>query len=229
MQRRKFIAGLGSLTAAGAAGIGTGAFSSVSASRGINVDIAGDASAFLSIEKTDDPNADYVTVEEDGSISLQFDGSHAEGNSDLNAGQVSGLNTDSFTQIGELFDITNRGTQDVFVYMLQDPDGDDTNELGPGTGLSFASKSANDYFQEEIGGTGLLDTQTKEGLPNHPVPAAIRVDVGNTMADVGAIFGGYLGDIQELDMDIKIVAEAVGDYDRGDEVAANDEEFELPY
>lgn len=220
MQRRKFIAGVGSLAAAGAAGIGTGAFSSVQADRGIDIDVTGDASAFLSFEKTDNPNADYVSIGEDGTISLEFDGSHASGNSNVDAGNVEGLNADSFTQIGELFNITNRGTQDIFVYMLQDPDGDGENEIGPGTGVDFAAGSAN----EHVDGVGLTNTQGKGDLPDHPAPASIRIDVGNTMPDVGAIFGGYLDDISELDMNVKIVAEAVDMYDDADDVAANDEE-----
>ncbi|WP_123619495.1 hypothetical protein [Halorubrum sp. CSM-61] len=226
--RRKFIAGLGALATGSAAAMGTGAFSSVQADRGITVEVAGDSAALLSLEPTDSPNADYVNRDGDA-LSLQFDGSHAEQSADVYSGDVNGLNADSFTTINNLFDITNRGTQDIFVYMLQDPDGDGTNELGTDTGLSFAAGSANDYYQEEVGGTGLLNTQTKSGLPDHPIPAAIRVDVGNTMPGVGAIFGGYLGDITELDQDITIVAEAVSEYERGDEVAANDEEFELPY
>ncbi len=113
--------------------------------------------------------------------------------------------------------------------MLQDPDGDGTKELGSGNenGISFAAGSANDYYNEQMGGTGLMNTQEKSGLPNHPVPAAIRVDVGNTMPDVGAIFGGYLGDLSELDMDITIVAEAVSSYEDGDTVPENDEKFDI--
>jgi hypothetical protein len=212
---------MGSLAAGGAAAMGTGAFSSVSANRNITVDVVGDASAFLSFEKTDSPNSDYVRIEDDGTISLAFDGSHAKSSDSVSYSNVNGLNDDAFTIIGEMFDITNRGTQDIFVWIPQNPDGDEENELGPGTGISFASGSANEY----VSGTGLLDTQTKTGLPNHPKPSSIRVDVGNTMPDVGAIFGGYLGDVgqlDDLDIDLKIKAQSVDSFANGDSTVPND-------
>lgn len=213
--------------AAGTAGaMGTGAFTSVSANRGISVEVAGDASALLSLEPTDSPNAQYVDRSGDA-LTLQFDGGHADRTAGVDSSEVAGLNADGLTVIGELFDITNRGTQDVFVYMLQDGDGDGTNEFGTGTGIGFFGESANESYMEEVGGQGMLDTQEKDGLPPVPIPAAHRVDVGNTMPNIAALFGGYLGEIpDELNSTVTIVANAVSSYEKGDQVPANDEQYD---
>ncbi|NIB98090.1 hypothetical protein [Halobacterium sp. R2-5] len=110
MQRRKFIAGLGSLAAAGAAGIGTGAFTSVSADRGVTVNVASDANAFLALEAEDTENGDaYVTSNgTSGTVSLSFDE-----NASTEGGE--GLNQNADTIIRDLLQVTNNGTQDVIV------------------------------------------------------------------------------------------------------------------
>jgi len=105
MQRRKFIAGLGSLAAAGAAGVGTGAFTSVTADRGLDVSIASDNNALLSLGPVTNspahPNAAY----------LSSDGSSGEIDID-----VEDVNTDANTWIDSLFQITNNGTQPIWVW-----------------------------------------------------------------------------------------------------------------
>ena len=121
MQRRKFIAGLGSLTAAGAAGIGTGAFTSVSADRNISVATAGDESAFLGLEAGDHP---YVTGTDGGQMEIDLTETEAGGE---------GVNMNAVTTIGNsgeyetkyAFKITNQGTQPVFLglgYEFNDDD-----------------------------------------------------------------------------------------------------------
>jgi len=120
MQRRKFIAGMGSLAAAGAAGIGTGAFTSVEADRSLSIDTAGDANAFLGFTKAGDgsgpyPNAqEYVTLPEDGQLSLDFT------QSDDTAGSASGINENAKTTFDNLFDVTNNGTQEVVLSVKSD-------------------------------------------------------------------------------------------------------------
>jgi len=113
MQRRKFIAGLGSLTAAGAAGIGTGAFTSVSANRGVSVTTAGDESAFLGLEAGDLP---YVTGTDDGQMEIDLTETAVGGQ---------GVNMDAVTTIGDpnnpadehAFKIVNQGTQSLMFKM----------------------------------------------------------------------------------------------------------------
>ncbi|MFC7235737.1 hypothetical protein [Halosegnis marinus] len=120
MERRKFLIGAGSLAAGAAAATGTGAFTSVSANRTVTVNVAGDASALLAIERAEEggsttPNAqDYVNIESDNTVKLDFTGSD---------NGASGINDDASTKIANLLDITNQGTQTVEVYPSEDQPG----------------------------------------------------------------------------------------------------------
>jgi len=59
MQRRKFVLGLGSLAAGGAAAMGTGAVSQFnSGDRHIDVETVGDASAYIALQRPDDGLSD---------------------------------------------------------------------------------------------------------------------------------------------------------------------------
>ncbi|NIB98093.1 DUF1102 domain-containing protein [Halobacterium sp. R2-5] len=113
MQRRKFVAGIGSLAAAGAAGIGTGAFTSVEADRDFTVDVADDANAFLRmVAVPGSGNSDYVKVR-DGQLSGDLSG----GNDSLLG---DGVNSGAVTTVDDLFRIENHGTQPVYVWILED-------------------------------------------------------------------------------------------------------------
>lgn len=115
MNRRKFLIGSGALAAAGATGLGTGAFTNVRANRSVDVDVADDAAAFLALVGKDTPNgAEYV--DEDGTagaLSLDFSETEAGGQ---------GLNRDATTTIEDLFEIRNQGTQEVVVGIADTPD-----------------------------------------------------------------------------------------------------------
>ncbi|WP_147439904.1 hypothetical protein [Haloarcula sp. Atlit-7R] len=103
MQRRKFLIGLGSLAAGTAAATGTGAFSTVQASRNFTVGTTGDASAELALEGA---NNEYVTDDGvDGELEITFDN----------------LNPDAVTGVNELFTIKNNADHSVEVW--GDPDG----------------------------------------------------------------------------------------------------------
>ncbi|WP_229380073.1 DUF1102 domain-containing protein [Haloterrigena salifodinae] len=121
MQRRKFVIGMGALASGTAAAIGTGAFSSVSANRDIDVEVADDASAYLRLEGTGGDNADYVTDDgNDGTLTIDLSPSN-----DGVAGGGEGVNPDAVTQIGNLFDIENQGTQEVDVIVAKHGDNAD--------------------------------------------------------------------------------------------------------
>lgn len=109
MERRKFIAGLGSLTAAGAAGIGTGAFTSVRAERNLNVAVAGDNEAYLALDAS---VSDYA--EETGNtLELQFDGSNPGQNGE-------GLNANADTTFQNVMRIENQGTETIRLQLAND-------------------------------------------------------------------------------------------------------------
>lgn len=108
MDRRKFLIGAGSLAAGGAAAVGTGAFTSVTADRGVSVEVAGDSSAFLAIQNAGgDNSSDYVDT---SGSEVSFDFSETD-----NSG--SGLNTGATTKINDLVNVVNQGTQDLDFYL----------------------------------------------------------------------------------------------------------------
>ncbi|WP_176451339.1 hypothetical protein [Halorubrum sp. Ea8] len=81
MQRRKLLAGLGSLAAGGAAAIGSGAVSQFnSGDRTIEVETVGDASAYIALQRPDDGlsdsgdtrNGNFVEYNGDGALELDF-------------------------------------------------------------------------------------------------------------------------------------------------------------
>ncbi|WP_257298014.1 DUF1102 domain-containing protein [Haloarchaeobius sp. FL176] len=117
MERRKFIAGVGSLAAGGAAALGTGAFTNVTATRNIDVEVADDASAYLRLEGDGGANSEYVTGDGNGgTLSINLDSSNA-----TSAGG-DGVNPDAVTQIDDLFVIKNQGTQEVDVSLSKTGD-----------------------------------------------------------------------------------------------------------
>ena len=114
MQRRKFLATVGSLTAGTAAAMGTGAFTSVTAERAVEVSVAEDGNSFLALNPAGGSNGAYA--EQTG------DESTIEFNIDEQASDDGGLglNPNATTVIANIFTITNQGTQDVGVQVNAD-------------------------------------------------------------------------------------------------------------
>lgn len=118
MQRRKFVIGMGALTSGAAAAVGSGAFSSVTATRDVDVSVADDASAYLRLEATDGANADYVTDDGNGgTLSIDLSPSN-----DGVTGGGEGINPDAVTRIDDLFAVENQGTQTVDVALSKSGD-----------------------------------------------------------------------------------------------------------
>ena len=112
MERRKFVVGLGSLAAGGAAAMGTGAFASVEATRSVNVKVAGDEKAYLGlIEKS--PYAQNNGKQ----LALNFDDNGYEGK---------GVNADAVTTFDGVFQMENKGPNDLDITIdksgLEHPD-----------------------------------------------------------------------------------------------------------
>ena len=174
MQRRKFVIGLGALASGAAAAVGTGAFSSVTATRDIDVEVADDANAYLRLQGTGGANSDYVTEDgTGGTLTINL----TEDNDDV-AGGGQGVNPDAVTQIDDLFEIENQGTQEVEISLDKSGDNADLVEFYPDDeaydGDSFADASISlgpgedavvsleiDTEGENVGdGDELLDTVT---------------------------------------------------------------------
>ncbi|MBX0322292.1 hypothetical protein EGH21_04500 [Halomicroarcula sp. F13] len=113
MQRRKFLIGMGSLAAGSAAAMGTGAFTTASADRAVDVNVVGDGSAYLGLSAASGPNGDYVDDSGDEVI-VDF-GDISQNDEGSNAGTGSGVGHDSSYDMDNVLTITNQGTQEVTV------------------------------------------------------------------------------------------------------------------
>lgn len=94
MDRRKFLIGMGSLAAGGAAASGTGAFSAARLSRSASVGIANDSNAFIQLVTGGAEGAEKRVKRSAGEFQIDF-GASGSGN---------GVNDDSRYQIGAMDD-----------------------------------------------------------------------------------------------------------------------------
>ncbi|MDB2259488.1 hypothetical protein PM035_01165 [Halorubrum ezzemoulense] len=106
--RRKFLAGLGALASGSAAAVGTGAFTTVSADRSVTVSVADDSGALLKMDATSS-NENSAYADESGN-EIAIDVAGASGSTG------SGVNDNAVTEIFDIFDIANQGTQNAIVY-----------------------------------------------------------------------------------------------------------------
>lgn len=110
LNRRNTLIGLGALAVGGGALFSTGAFTTVEAQRDVNVEVAGDASAFLGLHDEDTEGTAYsdASTITDGTLELIFD-------SDFGTGDGTGLNLDATTTFDPLFRVINNGEESVDV------------------------------------------------------------------------------------------------------------------
>ncbi|WP_435066315.1 hypothetical protein [Halobaculum sp. EA56] len=117
MERRKFVIGVGSIAAGGAAAMGTGAFTSAQASRDVDIQVEGDGSAYVGVGRTGHPNGRYLDYN-NGEAALNVDDSGNGG---------SGVNSDAHTRLNNVFRIRNQGTQTVYATIALRGNGDRDN------------------------------------------------------------------------------------------------------
>lgn len=128
MERRNMLKLIGALGGGAAVVTGTGAFSSVEAERRVDIEVVGDASAYLSISEVDgSSNGQYLTEESNGEKAIDLTGN----NEDISGGGT-GVNAEATTVIDDLFEVRNQGTQevDLDVTPLAFVDTDGPNTLG---------------------------------------------------------------------------------------------------
>lgn len=127
MQRRKFIATVGSLAAASAAAIGTGAVSQQQSRRSVDVDVVADDMGLLQFDVSHDTleNTEYASMGEDGQLSLHFDEDADLSNGGW-VGEGTGLNANSTFIFDNVFQIQNATKDDLSVTIdksgLDNPD-----------------------------------------------------------------------------------------------------------
>jgi len=180
MRRRKLLISIGALGAGGTAAFGTEAFTSVEAERSVDVEIAGDSSAFLAIEPLSGNNANqYVSTEDDDTVALDFDGD------DETSG--SGVNQDAVTQVEDLFKIINQGTQPTSVFFEDDSDAvtfrvtqsTDTSTKGPsGESLEGADNSVELETGEQVAVGITVDTLNNDVSGSLVDDVTIRAEAG---------------------------------------------------
>lgn len=103
MRRRRFVGGLGGLVASGA--VGTSAFESVEAERGVSVELADDARAYLAMRST----SPYSEVQS-GRLKIVDTDTLVVG------GRGKGVGGRSQYFFDAVFEIENRGTRSVYVW-----------------------------------------------------------------------------------------------------------------
>jgi hypothetical protein len=115
MRRRKLLLGLGSAAFGATAISGSGAFTSVSATRAVSASVAADADAFLRLAPCEgSPNGAYVTGADTDTMTLDLSPSN-------HAVPGDGVNADATTVFDDVFEICNQGTQPVGVWIDVDP------------------------------------------------------------------------------------------------------------
>jgi hypothetical protein len=215
MDRRKFLATVGSLAAGGAAVTGTGAFTSVSANRDVSVEVADDTDALLSFTTADaGPNSQYVKTD-GGTLSIDISGS----NDDI-AGGGEGINQNATTIIRDMFDIRNQGTQAVFVWQ-ETNEFDDGIPFGlfvdypahaePGTAQpqSGTAEPTTGFGEGESGQDALSSSEGNNF--GQSKPARLYLEPGEALRELGTFFFG--SDLSSFSGSIKIVAQAVDTFE----------------
>jgi hypothetical protein len=94
--------------------VGTGAFTSVEADRSVDVEVAGDSSAYLALRVAEDGNGDSgansAAYVDDSGSEVSFDFSSSNTNVDGN-----GFNPKAVTRIDNLLQVANQGTQSAYL------------------------------------------------------------------------------------------------------------------
>lgn len=98
---------------------GTGAFTTVTAERTADVDVAGDSGALLAIDAASGSNGDYVGTD-GGETQLLLSGPQG----------ASGVNPNATTAVDGVITVTNQGTQGVYVAVERSGPNTDAIEFG---------------------------------------------------------------------------------------------------
>ena len=132
MERRKFVIGAGALATGSAAAMGTGAFDLVSARRDFTVEARGDDDgAFLGLQSgSTDGTSDYAEVDDD-TLAIDFSNNHADG-----------VNEEADSRFDDVFTVTNNGTQDVPIRLVDD---DSISRWDPDLPAAYWRKEGESY------------------------------------------------------------------------------------
>ena len=185
MNRRNFIIGIGAVTAAGGAAIGTGAFDSVEAERTVTLEVEDDASGYLGLEVIEDePNSIEYADGQGDTLNIDINSFN-----DSDSGEGDGIAPDTEFIADNVFRLSNNGTNDVHVAFSPEAGNDitdnvrinkfelldeDRNEIDTGNPLSLDSGHS-----EDIG--VLVQTADQEAIEDVGEDVAESVQAGVTV------------------------------------------------
>lgn len=183
MRRRRLL--LGASTLLGTSGMfGSGAFTSVSASRSIQVSVVDDANTFLRLVPV--PSSDNAAYVNTNGGTLQI------GISDSNDSVLGdGVNPSATTTFGDLFRIENQGTQTIYVWLLESGgrNGSKRHAFYVGNWPLGEEDSPARAISVADFNNGLADTRARELQPQSNAgvaTAAVELGVGD-FVDVGLV------------------------------------------
>ena len=176
MQRRKFIASIGSVAAGAAAVTGTGAFTSVNADRNVAVSVADDSDALLRFTQSDGDNGQYTEVSS-GEVSIDLD---ITGTSNGGAG----VNRSATTKIFDIFNIENQGTQSAIVFAS--PSGIGQDALTGGTDTDKNGVKLDPQVTNMP--NGIEDPDASIGRLRDGTPFTSLTNIGGTILSSGSSF-----------------------------------------
>jgi hypothetical protein len=206
--------------------MGTGAFTQVSADRGVKVELAGDKNALLALKSSEsrNRNSEYVGYEDDNTLAIDISSSNANI-------QGSGINDDATTIIRDMFDIVNQGPNPVFVWQeTNDNDGD--RDAGDGNAAAPFGLFADFPANKEPGAaaprsgpegptTGLGEGENgQDALSSEEgnnfggsIPARCFLGPGQSLREVGTFFSGIEESDFPIDGNITLVAQDVASFE----------------
>jgi hypothetical protein len=182
MKRRKFILGLGASAVGASALFGSGAFTSVEAERSVNVNVAGDANAYLGLEPIDGPNGAYAEIT-DGTLEIIV----GEGDK--------GVNLNAITHLHRIFRVTNQGTQPVVIY-FEELGNDGANTVAVDIGAQTDELS-------DVSSVGGGDQPSSDGIADENV---VDLSTPNSPDDSPGYseLGVYLGEGDSIELGIYV-------------------------
>ena len=207
MDRRKFVIGVGSLAAGGAAAMGTGAFSAAQLdNRNVDIGVSTDESALIGLRAGED---ELVTQDSDGKLDIDFTSSNGgDGVNPDSTYQVGAIGTDGESAISDYVDEETDpavSTGDI-LYGGAVESGEPTIDDAPA--FSLLNNSENDYnvelFYDGDGVSGVTVLLVGDG-PDNDGAAVFDIDESNE--GDGRLGGFPLPAGNEFDISMLVVAE----------------------
>ena len=176
MDRRKFLAGIGTTVAGGAVATGTGAFTSVEADRTVSVAVGDEStSSYLVLdalaEGSSENGAFATNPGSDGRLVFDF---NAEIDDTTNSAGGEGPGKNSVYEFDEVFEVENQGSQTVNIGIetLTQSDFEDGGGNSPTDTLEMS-------FYPNSNATSPLQGTTESISPGNALTVGVKIDIGD--------------------------------------------------